>query len=158
VVFARQLYNMLQLARVIAQGAALRNESRGAHYKPDFPDRDDENFLKTTIAEFSGEGPVFSWEPVDIGLIPPRKRDYSKGSKQETKQAAVVAEASAAGLPPKESAKQVPEEGWDQKPTTGPAIWGQDKEKVDRGVSGDVETRTERGDSIKDAGGKTDKL
>src|SRR5450432_4170745 len=39
VVFARQLYNMLQLARVIAQGAALRDESRGAHYKPDFPER-----------------------------------------------------------------------------------------------------------------------
>src|SRR5581483_9328851 len=46
VVFARQLYNMLQLARVIAQGAALRNESRGAHYKPDFPERDDANWLK----------------------------------------------------------------------------------------------------------------
>ena len=37
VVFARQLYNMLQLGRVIAQGAAMRDESRGAHYKPDFP-------------------------------------------------------------------------------------------------------------------------
>ena len=44
--FARQLYNMLQLARVIVQGAALRNESRGAHYKPDFPERDDKNFLE----------------------------------------------------------------------------------------------------------------
>src|SRR5579872_5630884 len=50
VVFTRQLYNMLQLARVIAQGAALRDESRGAHYKPDFPERDDKNFLKTTKA------------------------------------------------------------------------------------------------------------
>jgi succinate dehydrogenase / fumarate reductase flavoprotein subunit len=48
VVFARQLYNMLQLARVIAQGAAMRDESRGAHYKPDFPERDDKNWLKTT--------------------------------------------------------------------------------------------------------------
>ncbi len=57
---ARQLQNMLQLARVITLGALNRDESRGAHYKPDFPDRDDENFLKTTIAEFSGEGPVFS--------------------------------------------------------------------------------------------------
>src|SRR5215211_5076554 len=76
---ARQLYNMLQLARVITLGALNRNESRGAHYKPDFPNRDDENFLKTTIAEFSGEGPVFSWESVDISQIPPRKRDYTKG-------------------------------------------------------------------------------
>ena len=50
VVFTRQLYNMLQLSRVIAQGALLRDESRGAHYKPDFPERDDKNFLKTTKA------------------------------------------------------------------------------------------------------------
>ena len=76
---ARHLDNMLELARVITLGALNRNESRGAHYKPEFPERDDENFLKTTIAEFSGEGPVFSYEPVDISLIPPRKRDYSKG-------------------------------------------------------------------------------
>src|SRR5262249_23239970 len=38
IAFARQLYNMLQLSRVIAQGAAMRDESRGSHYKPDFPD------------------------------------------------------------------------------------------------------------------------
>ena len=57
---ARHLANMLELARVITLGALNRNESRGAHYKPEFPDRDDENFLKTTIAEYSGEGPVLS--------------------------------------------------------------------------------------------------
>ena len=76
---ARQLWNMLQLARVITLGALNRNESRGAHYKPDFPERDDENYLKSTIAEYSEEAPVFSYEPVDISLIEPRKRDYSKG-------------------------------------------------------------------------------
>jgi succinate dehydrogenase / fumarate reductase, flavoprotein subunit len=78
---ARHLKNMLELARVITLGALNRNESRGAHYKPDFPERDDDNWLKTTIAEYSGEGPVFSYEPVDVSLIPPRKRDYSKGKK-----------------------------------------------------------------------------
>ncbi|PYS82315.1 MAG: succinate dehydrogenase flavoprotein subunit [Acidobacteria bacterium] len=157
---ARQLQNMLQLARVITLGALNRNESRGAHYKPDFPDRDDENFLKTTIAEFSGEGPVFSWEPVDIGLLPPRKRDYSKGGKQETKQEAVVASAKAAGLPPKEGAKQVPAEGSEMKPKdlSGPAVWGQNKEQVRDVDHGEAETRTERGHEIKDAGGKSDKL
>jgi succinate dehydrogenase / fumarate reductase, flavoprotein subunit len=81
---ARHLDNMLELARVITIGALNRNESRGAHYKPDFPDRDDENFMKTTIAEYSGEGPVFSYEAIDVSLIPPRKRDYSK-AKQERK-------------------------------------------------------------------------
>ncbi len=76
---ARQLWNMLQLARVITLGALNRDESRGAHYKPDFPDRDDEKFLKSTIAEFSDESPVLSYEDVEVGLIEPRKRDYSKG-------------------------------------------------------------------------------
>jgi succinate dehydrogenase / fumarate reductase flavoprotein subunit len=77
-VFTRQLYNMLQLSRVIAQGAALRNESRGAHYKPDFPDRDDKNFLKTTKAYFAPDAdePRFEFEPVDISLLPPRPRRY----------------------------------------------------------------------------------
>jgi succinate dehydrogenase / fumarate reductase flavoprotein subunit len=82
---ARHLANMLELARVITLGALNRNESRGAHYKPEFPDRDDENFLKTTNAEYSGEGPVFSYEPVDISLIQPRKRDYSKGKTETAK-------------------------------------------------------------------------
>jgi succinate dehydrogenase / fumarate reductase flavoprotein subunit len=82
---ARHLANMLELARVITLGALNRNESRGAHFKPEFPERDDENFLKTTIAEYSGEGPVFSWEPVDISLIKPRKRDYSKGKTETAK-------------------------------------------------------------------------
>jgi succinate dehydrogenase / fumarate reductase flavoprotein subunit len=76
--FTRQLYNMLQLSRVIAQGAAMRNESRGAHYKPDFPDRDDKNWLKTTKAYFAPDvdEPRFEFEPVDISLIPPRQRRY----------------------------------------------------------------------------------
>ena len=78
---ARQLKNMLELARVITLGALNRNESRGAHYKPDFPERDDENFMKTTIAEYSAEAPVLSYEPVDVSLVEPRKRDYSKGKK-----------------------------------------------------------------------------
>jgi succinate dehydrogenase / fumarate reductase flavoprotein subunit len=82
---ARHLDNMLELARVITLGALNRNESRGAHYKPEFPNRDDENFLKTTIAEFSGEGPVLSYEAVDVSLIKPRKRDYAHAKKETAK-------------------------------------------------------------------------
>jgi succinate dehydrogenase / fumarate reductase flavoprotein subunit len=76
--FTRQLYNMLQLSRVIAQGARLRDESRGAHYKPDFPERDDKNWLKTTKAYFAPDAdePKFEFEPVDVSLIPPRARKY----------------------------------------------------------------------------------
>jgi succinate dehydrogenase / fumarate reductase flavoprotein subunit len=75
---ARQLENMLHLARVITLGALNRDESRGAHYKPEFPERDDERFLKTTIATWTPEGPQLTYEDVDISLIKPRKRDYSK--------------------------------------------------------------------------------
>lgn len=87
VMFTRQLRNMIELARVITLGALNRNESRGAHYKPEFPERDDENFLKTTIATFDKEKdePVITYEDVDVSLIPPRKRDYtttSEGSKK----------------------------------------------------------------------------
>ena len=74
--FSRQLWDMLVLARVITLGALNRNESRGAHYKPDFPERDDENWLKTTMAKYSPDGPIFSYDEVDISLIKPRKRVY----------------------------------------------------------------------------------
>ena len=50
--FVRQLRNMLVLARSSPQGALARDESRGAHYKPEFPKRDDANWLKTTIATY----------------------------------------------------------------------------------------------------------
>lgn len=81
--FTRQLWNMLVLARVITIGALNRNESRGAHYKPDFPERNDEEWLKTTKAYYQGplEAPRFEYEDVDVSLIPPRKRDYSTASK-----------------------------------------------------------------------------
>jgi succinate dehydrogenase / fumarate reductase, flavoprotein subunit len=76
--FARQLYNMLELSRTITLGAILRDESRGAHYKPDFPDRNDEKFLKTTKASFTGEpcGPKLELEEVDTQYIKPRPRRY----------------------------------------------------------------------------------
>lgn len=113
---ARQLWNMLQLARVITLGALNRNESRGAHYKPDFPDRDDANWLKSTIAEYSDEAPVFSYEPVDISLIEPRKRDYSKG---------------------KAKAAQVPQPGTELKPEQPgrEQTWVEDGEKIAEGES-----------------------
>jgi succinate dehydrogenase / fumarate reductase flavoprotein subunit len=153
---ARHLKNMLELARVITLGALNRNESRGAHYKPEYPNRDDENFLKTTIAEYSGEGPVLSYEAVETSLIKPRKRDYSKG-KQETGKAAEAAASTASGLPPKEGAKQVPLGGEEQKPEnlSGAVIWSQDKEKVNASENA---TRKEQGKGVEDAGGKSDKI
>ena len=74
--FVRQLWNMLELARVITLGALARDESRGAHYKPDFPQRDDAKFLKTTKARWTSDGPELSYEDVDVSLIRPRVRKY----------------------------------------------------------------------------------
>ena len=68
---------MLELARVIVQGARQRDESRGAHYKPDFPNRNDEQFLKTTKAAFVDNAPHITYEDVDTQWIKPRPRVYS---------------------------------------------------------------------------------
>lgn len=78
VAFTRQLWNMLELAEAMTLGALLRNESRGAHYKPEFPDRNDDEFLKTTKAAWTPDGPQITYEEVDVSLIPPRIRDYTK--------------------------------------------------------------------------------
>ena len=75
-VFTRQLGNMLELARLITKGALARNESRGAHYKPEFPNRDDANWLKTTVAKYTVNGPELFYEPVDTSLLKPRERKY----------------------------------------------------------------------------------
>lgn len=82
-VFAHQFHSMLEISLVIAKGALQRNEFRGAHFKPDYPYRDDEHWLKTTIATYDPEKdePVISYEPVDIRHLDPIKRDYTTAKK-----------------------------------------------------------------------------
>jgi len=75
-IFTRELENMLVLARVITLGALARNESRGAHYKPDFPDRNDKEWLKTTVAKWTPKGIELTYEKVDTSLIEPKERKY----------------------------------------------------------------------------------
>lgn len=97
--FARAVGDMILMAKVITKGALLRDECRGAHYKPEFnikpPDSDDpaklreqatawckafkiknEKWLKTTIATYKDAGVEISYEPVDTSLIAPRPRTY----------------------------------------------------------------------------------
>ncbi|MEI7026663.1 succinate dehydrogenase flavoprotein subunit [Paenibacillus sp. y28] len=81
VAFTRQLWNMLELAEAMTLGGLMRNESRGAHYKPEFPTRDDDKFLKTTLAKWTPDGPTIDYEDVDVSLIAPRKRDYTTDKK-----------------------------------------------------------------------------
>ncbi|MFP3251352.1 MAG: succinate dehydrogenase/fumarate reductase flavoprotein subunit [Thermoproteus sp.] len=63
-------------AQVILLGAYFRRESRGAHYRLDYPRRDDENWLKHTVAYRYGGGVVVRWEPVRIVKWPPEVRTY----------------------------------------------------------------------------------
>jgi succinate dehydrogenase / fumarate reductase flavoprotein subunit len=74
--FTRQLWNMLEVARVITLGALRRDESRGAHYKPDFPERNDAQWLKTTLATWTPSGPEFRYAPVNTSLLKPEARKY----------------------------------------------------------------------------------
>lgn len=81
--FALQFPYMLEVALAIAKGALLRDEFRGSHYKPQFPKRDDDEFLKTTIAQFDehADEPKMSFAPVDIRYLEPVLRDYTKAKR-----------------------------------------------------------------------------
>jgi succinate dehydrogenase / fumarate reductase flavoprotein subunit len=78
--FARALRDMIIMAEAILKGARFRDESRGAHYKPEFPDRDDARFLKTTIATYdpATDSAEITYAPVDTSLVTPRARTYGK--------------------------------------------------------------------------------
>jgi len=67
---------MLDLAEVVAMGALLRRESRGAHYRLDYPKRDDNNWLKHTLAYYTPDGPKFDYIPVTITKWQPVERKY----------------------------------------------------------------------------------
>ena len=107
VVFTKALIDMFPLALTILQGALQRDESRGAHYKPDFSAKslskdatpaqklkeaevwcDDfekgmAKWLKTTVAQWNGESPELTYEDVDTSLIPPRPRLYGLAGAEE---------------------------------------------------------------------------
>jgi succinate dehydrogenase / fumarate reductase flavoprotein subunit len=72
-----EFLNLLTLAETIVLGAIERKESRGAHYRTDYPKRDDENFLKHSIVEMGDDGELkLSWRPVKITRFQPEERRY----------------------------------------------------------------------------------
>jgi succinate dehydrogenase / fumarate reductase flavoprotein subunit len=73
---AYELEGMLDVAEAIIVGALKRQESRGAHSRLDFKERDDVNFLKHTIAEYTPSGPIISYSPVKLGMYKPEARRY----------------------------------------------------------------------------------
>ena len=71
-----ELGNMLDVAQVVVAGALTRQESRGAHYRTDFPDRDDSGWLQHTLGSYSADGPLMSYKPVVITQWQPQRRTY----------------------------------------------------------------------------------
>ncbi|MGD0027848.1 MAG: succinate dehydrogenase/fumarate reductase flavoprotein subunit [Candidatus Bathyarchaeia archaeon] len=71
-----QLDFMLEVAEVTVASALPRAESRGAHSRVDFPKRDDQNWLKHTLAYYSTDGPRLEYMPVTLGKWPPVARTY----------------------------------------------------------------------------------
>ncbi len=99
VIFTKALQDMFPLAKTILKGARMRDECRGAHYKPEFEmqslsatdpverrrqaeewcdkfQANSEKYLKSTIATWDGEHPEITYEDVDTSLVPPRPRLY----------------------------------------------------------------------------------
>ncbi|TDA69654.1 MAG: succinate dehydrogenase/fumarate reductase flavoprotein subunit [Clostridia bacterium] len=73
---AIELENMLDLAQTIVAGALTREESRGGHARRDFPERDDSNWLKHTLAYYTPQGPRLEYIPVAITMWQPVERKY----------------------------------------------------------------------------------
>ncbi len=73
---ALELRSMLDFSEVIVASAVNRTETRGAHARTDFPERDDENWLKHTLAFRTDKGVEFDYKPVTIVRFRPKKREY----------------------------------------------------------------------------------
>jgi fumarate reductase flavoprotein subunit len=83
--FALRLKGMARLALVTAMGALARTESRGAHFRHDYPLRDDASWLKRTLVRWHRDaaGPEFSYEPVGLIDLPPGDRGYGSTARIE---------------------------------------------------------------------------
>ena len=71
-----ELGSLLDLAEVLVESALARQESRGAHFREDFPKRDDPNWLKHTLAYKGEKGIEFGYKPVTITKFEPKERKY----------------------------------------------------------------------------------
>jgi fumarate reductase flavoprotein subunit len=83
--FALRLPGMLRLAMTVAMGALARSESRGAHFRTDFPLRNDREWLNRTLARWQpdADSPTLSYEPVGLIDLPPGHRGYGSDERIE---------------------------------------------------------------------------
>jgi fumarate reductase flavoprotein subunit len=106
--FALRFPGMLRLGLITAMGALARKESRGAHYRTDYPQRDDAEWLNRTLAHWQpgADSPELSYEPVGLLDLPPGHRGYGAGDHVEMPRsleeynAGVAATQAAAGARP----------------------------------------------------------
>jgi succinate dehydrogenase / fumarate reductase flavoprotein subunit len=71
-----ELEGMLNIAEVVAYGAIERKESRGSHTRTDHPERDDDHFLKHTLAALKDGNIDVKYKPVTLGMFEPKERVY----------------------------------------------------------------------------------
>ncbi len=83
--FALRLKGMLRLAITVARGALARTESRGAHFRTDFPLRNDRDWLNRTLVRWAPDAgePVFAYEPTGLIDLPPGYRGYGADERIE---------------------------------------------------------------------------
>ena len=109
--FALRLEGMLKLAYITALGALARTESRGAHYRMDYPLRDDENWLSRTLVRWpdGASEPTFDYEPVGLIDLPPGHRGYGADERKEMQQTLETHNASVEALQAKHGRLQTAE-------------------------------------------------
>jgi succinate dehydrogenase / fumarate reductase flavoprotein subunit len=74
---AIELGHMLEFSKFIVYGALIREESRGGHYREDYPNRDDDRFLKHTYAYMDKNyNLTHEWGEVVLGKFEPKERTY----------------------------------------------------------------------------------
>ena len=73
---ALELGNLIDLAQVTVESALARKESRGAHYREDFPKRNDDEWLKHSLATLSDKGVELKYKNVAITKFEPKERKY----------------------------------------------------------------------------------
>jgi succinate dehydrogenase / fumarate reductase, flavoprotein subunit len=73
---ALELRSLLVVGELILTSALNRQESRGSHFREDFSNRDDQNFLKHTLAYFSAAGIDLEYMPVNVNMFVPKERKY----------------------------------------------------------------------------------